>query len=997
MINRSYQHIGVDIGSVSLKMAVFTSETADLSSLQFQLISTPFQSIWLSPYIRHHGAPLQCFFSLWESVQPLLPADRICGIWMTGRGGKVIARQVSLPYIQEYQATAEGTGRLYPDVNTIFEMGGETAKIIGIHHENDRIQIHDYGMNGECAAGTGLFFDQQADRLKYNVEEVGSVIKNARRTACIAGRCSVFAKTDMIHAQQRGYQPEEILKGLCEAVVRNFKGTVAKGKNIREKIAFIGGLAANKGVVNAMRPLFGFTDGKFIVPEYYAWMSAIGAALIGMRKEPVSVSLPASLSSLDTDLHYPTEKPLSLNKVTIIDDQNASFSFPEGVTDACLGLDIGSVSTNLALITPEGRLIYGIYRMTEGRPIEVVQSMFQEMMQKVGNRVRILGTGTTGSGRELVGLLIGADVIKDEITAHKTGAIHVGQKYLNRSVDTIFEIGGQDSKFISIKDGVVVDFALNDACAAGTGSFLEEQAHQIDIQIKDEFARLALTSEHPLRLGERCTVFMEKEMIPYLRRGIPKKDIVAGLSLSVVHNYLNRVVKKRPIGQTIFFQGGTAYNHAVAAAFSTILDKEIIVPPHNGIMGAIGAALLARPADRNQSKFRGWDLSQVDWKLREFICKGCSNACTIQEFNINGEKSFWGDKCSDRYRKRTKSRHHATIPDLFALRERITFPKLMRASKDIIGTVSIPRALHLFDRFPFWQAYFNALGFQVALSASTHQNTIHRGIETTVAEPCFPVQVAHGHLAQFLDADAEFIFLPNVVNETSREGAIDSFICPWTQTVALVARQSPLFNALQDRLYYPNVQFRMEDHLVEKSLRHQIQSHYRIGRRQHRRAFYEALAAHQRFFSEITAHGRQVVQQMQREGFRGIVLVGRPYNLYDSGLNLNIPSKLRNIYGMNVIPMDFLPVEEVDISDIHDHMFWNYGYRILQTCRWTRDYPDLQIIYLSNFKCGPDSYIRHYVEEALGRPFLFLQLDSHSNDAGIMTRIEAFLESKGMI
>ncbi|MBN2103639.1 hypothetical protein JW835_06320 [bacterium] len=990
--------IGVDIGSVSLKMAVFTSGTTDLSPLHFQFLERSGQSVWLSPYIRHQGEPFRCFRTLTETLLTRLPEDKACGIWMTGRGGKAVAKQLGLPYIQEFLATAEGTGRLYPEVNTIFEMGGESAKFLGIHHENGQIQIHDYGMNGECAAGTGLFFDQQADRLKYQVEEVGQVIRNARRTACIAGRCSVFAKTDMIHAQQRGYQPEEILKGLCEAVVRNFKGTVTKGKHIRDKVAFIGGMAANEGVVNAIRPLFGFTDDMLVVPEYHFWMSAIGAALLGMRKTSAAVAMPISFSSRDTVPEFPTEGKLSLKKVKLIDDQDASFQFPEqGVTDAFLGLDIGSVSTNLALITPEGKLIHGIYRMTEGRPIDVVQSMFREIIQQFGNRLRIRGAGTTGSGRELIGLLIGADVIKDEITAHKTGAIHVGQKYLNRSVDTIFEIGGQDSKFISIKDGVVIDFALNDACAAGTGSFLEEQAHQIGIQIKDEFASLALQSEHPLKLGERCTVFMEKEMIPYLRRGILKKDIVAGLSLSVVHNYLNRVVKKRPIGQSIFFQGGTAYNHAVAAAFSTVLNKEIIVPPHNGIMGAIGAALLSRLSENKKSKFRGWDLSQMHWKFREFTCKGCSNACTIQEFNINGEKSYWGDKCSDRYRKRTKSIHRAKIYDLFELRERMTFPKSKTESEKFIGTVGIPRALHLFDRFPFWQAYFETLGFRIVLSASTHQNTIHRGIESTVAEPCFPVQTAHGHLAQLLDADADFIFMPNVVNESSQGKTIESFICPWTQTAPLVASHSPLLDTLQDRLFCPNVQFRMTDRIIEKSLYQQIRGLYRVGRQKHRRAFYTARTVQQRFQEVIKNHGQQVVRKIKNEGLQGIVLTGRPYNLYDSGLNLNIPGKLRDIYGMNVIPMDFLPTDHVDISDVHDHMFWKYGYRILQACRWTRDYPDLQVIYLSNFKCGPDSYIRHYVEEALGRPFLFLQLDSHSNDAGIMTRIEAFLESKRMI
>ncbi|MCK4823089.1 hypothetical protein KA005_45435, partial [bacterium] len=323
----------------------------------------------------------------------------------------------------------------------------------------------------------------------------------------------------------------------------------------------------------------------------------------------------------------------------------------------------------------DGNLIYGIYRMTDGRPVEVVKDSMKEMYSAVGHRVEIVGTGTTGSGRELIGSLVGADVIKDEITAHKTGALHISRRYLNRDMDTIFEIGGQDSKFISIQNGVVVDFSLNEACAAGTGSFLEEQARQIGISIRDEFASLALGSSHPLKLGERCTVFMEKELVPYLQQGVPKKDIVAGLALSVVQNYLNRVVKKRKIGDLIFFQGGTAYNDSVAAAFATVLGKEIVVPPHNGIMGAIGAALLAGKHRQSQKKstFRGWDIGKISWRMREFTCSGCSNDCQIQEFDVQGEKSFWGDKCSVKYRKRAKSSKKSIIQDLVKLRERMLF------------------------------------------------------------------------------------------------------------------------------------------------------------------------------------------------------------------------------------------------------------------------------------------------------------------------------------
>ena len=309
--------------------------------------------------------------------------------------------------------------------------------------------------------------------------------------------------------------------------------------------------------------------------------------------------------------------------------------------------------------------------------------------------------------------------------------------------DTIFEIGGQDSKFISLQDGVVVDFAMNEACAAGTGSFLEEQAEKLGINIIGEFAELALSSEAPVRLGERCTVFMERDVNSYLQRGADKKDLVAGLAYSIAYNYLNRLVGRRHIGDTIYFQGGTAYNDSVAAAFSMILDKDIIVPPYNGVVGAIGAALLAREkmsATQAPSRFRGWDLEQVDYTMREFTCKGCSNECDIRQFTIGEEKTYWGDKCSDRYRKRAKVDKEPIIRDLVEFRDALFYSyvteaedtsTLLRSGTDAPrGTMGIPRAMYTYDRLPFWATFFKTCGFDIMLSRETDKKireTGHRG------------------------------------------------------------------------------------------------------------------------------------------------------------------------------------------------------------------------------------------------------------------------------
>ncbi|MFH1941262.1 MAG: acyl-CoA dehydratase activase [bacterium] len=1008
--------IGIDVGSISVKLAVLFRDEDGSSGFSDLVESGRFflpemrpsrslngLSLLVSEYLRHRGEPLECLADLMKHLFERVPEERVAGVWATGSGGKRCREAWGFGYLNAFRASAEGVGAFYPDVQTIFEMGGERSKYILLSREgNGEIQILDYETNGECAAGTGSFFDQQVDRLKYRIEEVGEVVEDVKRSASIAGRCSVFAKSDMIHAQQRGYQPPEVLKGLCEAVVRNFKGCVTKGKRVEPRVAFIGGVAANGGVVEAFRNHFDFAEGDFIVPELYAWMGAVGCALDGFRE--------SSRHPLDfgRDLNkkgkkdYPTTRPLSLKKVRLLRDRIRPYRLDNhGCVDGYLGIDVGSVSTNLALIDHEGELIHGIYRMTDGRPVEIVRECLKEMVTIISDRVRIRGVGTTGSGRELIGLLVGADVVKDEITAHKTGALHISRKYLDREVDTIFEVGGQDSKFISMKDGVVVDFSLNEACAAGTGSFLEEQAKQIGVAIRGEFAELALRSKHPLRLGERCTVFMEKELVPYLQQGVPKEDIVAGLALSVVQNYLNRVVKKRRIGEVVFFQGGTAYNDSVAAAFATVLDREIVVPPHNGILGAVGAALLARSAGKNGcvSAFRGWDLDRVSWKQREFTCKGCSNACAIQEFEVEGEKSYWGDKCSDRYRKRTKTDRKAAVLDLFRVREDLLFDATDgERSREVgkRGRVGIPRVLYFYDRLPFWRAYFETLGYEVVLSGPSQQHLIHAGVEASVAEPCFPIQAAHGHVLDLMEQDADFIFLPNVVNEEDPSDSVASFVCPWGQTIPLVVKHTPAMRRIRERLFYPNVQFRAGRMFVERKLAEAI-ARFGIQPKENSRAVQTAYDAQIKFQTRMAEAGRAVLAEMEEKRLPCVVLLGRPYNLYDAGLNLNTPAKLRDLYGANVLPMDFLPLNGLDIRSVHDHMFWNYGRKILQAALFTKDYPDFHLIYISNFKCGPDSYIRHYVEKASGRPFLFLQLDAHANDAGVMTRIEAFLESKGMI
>jgi predicted CoA-substrate-specific enzyme activase len=1007
--------LGVDIGSISVKFVLFVPpgggtvpEEAVATFQNPEPIALPEGGrVYLLSYDRLLGDPNRKVpekLSYWLHA---LCASRVTGVAVTGKAGKHLSEKLSVHYENDFRCLVKAVTAAYPDVRTIFEMGGENSKVIRLEHgaPGEMVRIKDYDANGDCAAGTGSFIDQQANRMRFAVEEIGEKVVRAATSARIAGRCSVFAKSDMIHAQQKGFSPEEILKGLCEAVARNFKSSINKGKEPVPKVALAGGLFANKGVVRAVCDAFGFVSGDVVLSPGFAHLSAIGAAMAAAEipageRNSGSAGTAAPETGKEPPKSFPSWPSLSTENVVFLRDRVVPPPGIEGRPEVFLGIDIGSVSTNFVLLDREGNLLKEIYVGTQGRPVQVVTDGLRDLWEEFGDAVEVRGVGTTGSGRELIGELVGADTVQDEITAHKTGSTFISRRFFGQPVDTIFEIGGQDSKFIGLENGVVVDFAMNDACAAGTGSFLEEQAERLGIQIKGEFAQLALSSKSPVRMGERCTVFMEQDLNNFLHLGVEKVDLVAGLAYSVVLNYLNRVVRGRRIGDTIYFQGGTAYNDAVAAAFSHVLGKKIIVPPHNGVIGAIGMALLARDkvkALRLPTRFRGFDLRKVDYRRREFVCKGCSNFCDMQEIRVEGEKTYWGDKCSEKYRKAARTDARPVIDDLPAKRMEYLDRLNGDPSHGPRGTVGVPRAMYYFERFPFWNAFLSAVGFGVKISPKTDKAIAREGFELTVAEPCYPIQVAHGHVAALLREGIDFLFVPNIINSETEHTHTESHFCPWGQTLPFVlGAVSKWEKELRQKLLSPTVRFRDGEKYVVEDLfecfgplgisRNEIREGVRAGYREQRK-----------FHEFQMSAGAVAVSEVEKAGANAIVLLGRPYNLYDRDINLNIPAKLRDQYGANVLPVDFLPVDDIDIRDIHDNMFWNYGRKIIAAARWCRTRPKFHLIYITNFKCGPDSFIRHFITRASESPYLSLQFDGHGNDAGYMTRCEAYLDSKGVL
>lgn len=1029
--------IGIDVGAVSATAVVLVGDESFLinhESLKPLELATG-QRAYLSEYRRTRGKPLAAACALLQQILPIVGVENISAVCLTGSGARLATSHLNTHHVNEFKAVALGLEALGYSSCTVFEMGGESSKYLLLQENEDQsLGIVDYSTNGDCAAGTGSFIDQQAGRLRFGIEEVGPLVLQAERSAQIAGRCSVFAKSDMIHAQQKGYSPAEVLRGLCDAVARNFRTAVVRSHKIEGPVVFLGGVAMNEAVVQAMKEAFELDDQQMIIPEPRAHVPAIGAAVAAasMDAKPVCLDHLQKVQEANdsADSKFPTTAPLKMDNVLLLRDQIKAYE-PEGSDnpiDVYMGIDIGSVSTNVVAIDANGRVVVEIYTRTMGRPIEVVTDALSQIADHWGDRLRIRGVGTTGSGRELIGELVGADTINDEITAHKTGSTFVGKTMLDgRLPDTIFEIGGQDAKYISLQEGIVVDFTMNDACAAGTGSFLEERAEELDISIKGEFAQLALSSKTPVRLGERCTVFMERDVTSYMQRGATKADLVAGLAYSVVYNYINRVVRGRKIGQCIFFQGGTAYNDAVAAAFAEVTGQQIIVPPHNGVIGAIGAALLAKEkmapkasADQSstaqdngngeyvsdlkkalsaeqKTRFRGYALTEVDYTLREFTCKSCSNACQIQEFEVEGNKTYWGDKCSEKFRKQVKSAAEPVIEDLMAMRERLLLddPDLPDVGQNA-RTVGIPATMFAMEQMPFWRTLLTHMGFRTVLSEPTNKKVVQAGLSAVVAEPCFPIIVAHGHVRNLDRGDVDYILMPNIISLETKQTETESHLCPWHQTLPFVCRQAPVLQNCARKFLTPQIRFDEGQGFVAKTLV-KFFGELGISKRCVTEATNAAYKAQQRFNAEMVQAGREALETLKRTGQPGVLLVGRPYNIHDAGMNLSVGYKLRKFYGVNCIPMDALPLDEMPITDTNDNMYWTLGQRILAAAKLVKEWSNLHIIYITNFKCGPDSFIKHFVHKASGKPFLTLQFDGHSNDAGMMTRCEAYLDSKGIL
>ncbi|MGI6394562.1 MAG: acyl-CoA dehydratase activase [bacterium] len=913
----------------------------------------------------------------------------------TGKAAKEFSSTLGKGYVPETTAInnfLKFKNPLNDGVGTIIDIGASSLTKYSV----DKNEITDITSNSLCAAGTGLFLEEQAERLGVNLEDSEALeIDNPPN---IASRCTVFAKSDLVHHQQEGRTKDEMWAGMCRALAVSATNTLFRGGEIKGNIILIGGVSKNKEVVRWFKKLFPLAF--WIVPDDSEAVAAYGA-----MTGAVTLTTEIDLESFQPPVINEKMAALTLKKSKyphfiepIIDSfknevrVHGDFS---NVSELIIGMDIGSTSTKIAALSTSGVPLLDIYRKTEGDPVGAAKKVFKALFLTINpEKTKIVAFGTTGSGRKLVGEVFGADAIVNEITAHGKGAASFFP-----DVETIFEIGGQDAKYISMKGGLVNDVNMNYVCAAGTGSFIEEQSRKLDIPIQN-VGSLTEGIEPPVT-SDRCTVFMEQDIRDLLKQGYMKEEVLASVLYSIIKNYLNRVVGNRKINkEKVFFQGATARNKGLVAAFENLLGVEVVVSPFCHVMGCIGAALIAYDrlkhsshADTGElSRFIGPDSVDIEVVTRAETCSLCSNYCRINFIKKENSDEFsWGYMCG----REPNVAKRKEFEEFAMMRKRnAEFYKASKIEKTI-GKIGIPMALSMHTYYPLWLKIFELLNIKTELSSTVTSLKIKlAGSKYSSSDFCFPMKASIGHAAELLGRNIPIFFPAMIAAEQTMKTAI-SFFCPYVESAPSVVMSSFEKNGIEasSKFINPVIDFRLSIEKNSEYLFEKLKKHFTVSKKEVVKAFKTAYLEFTQKRDELAKVGEAHLKEVTEKGKPLFVLVGRPYNLYDKGINLGIPEIIASM-GYSVIPMDMLDVDTSSLSETNYwNLFWNYGQKIISVIKKIAKNDMVFPIYLTNFNCGPDSFILSYAEEEMkGKPMLILELDEHDSDGGYRTRIEAFTD-----
>ena len=964
--------IGIDIGSTTVKVVVLDEQNKLL-----------FRS-----YERHYSKTRERACETLKSISGQLSGQRV-KLVITGSAGLGVAKAAGLDFVQEVYATAAAVNTYIPDTDAVIELGGEDAKIIffgGALEER---------MNGSCAGGTGAFIDQMATLMNVSVNELDSLSLKHEKIYPIASRCGVFAKSDIQPILNQGGRKEDVAASIFQAVVDQTVAGLTQGRELKGKIVFLGGplhflMGLRQRFVETLK-----LDGEHAVfPEDGDCFAAMGAALCATDYEPVPFedALKRLEESRETNTSADTMPPLFDTQEeydAFLVRHNASRP-PEAdihtyAGPGWLGMDAGSTTTTLALITADGGLLYTYYHSNLGNPVSIVLEQLKKIYELCGDRIQIKGAAVTGYGEDLIKNAFSCDLGLVETVAHYKAAAH-----FNPDVDFIIDIGGQDMKCFKIRNGAVDSIMLNEACSSGCGSFIETFAKALGSNIAD-FSKMGLFAKKPVNLGSRCTVFMNSSVKQAQKDGASVEDISAGLSISIVKNAIYKVIRAASaddLGQHIVVQGGTFLNDAVLRSFERELGREVTRPTIAGIMGAFGAALAARNLHLERSALlSSQDLEKFTHTAKPATCGLCTNHCSLTVNTFDGGRRFIsGNRCS---RPLGEEPHH--LPDLM----RYKYQKLRALhgkgeGDGSRGRIGIPFGLNMYENLPFWFTFFTKLNFEVVLSPESSRKLYLKGQRTIPSDTvCYPAKLLHGHVEALVEAGVDAVWYP-CMSYNNDEGIGDNhYNCPVVAYYPeLIAANVPSLK--QTRFLDPYVGlWRHKD--FGKRIAQLMHQEFGIPKKESAAAARAAYEAYEAYVHDVRATGQEYIDYARSHGLNIIVVCGRPYHI-DPEINHGI-NDLITSFGFVLVTEDALSyLEGYAPRKVLNQ--WTFQSRMYNAARYVCTQPDMQVVQLVSFGCGTDAIttdeMRSILEDG-DKLYTQLKIDDISNLGAVKIRIRSLM------
>ena len=966
--------VGIDIGSTTVKVVVLDENNKLL-----------FRS-----YERHYSKARERACETLRSIRDMLTGQKV-KLVVTGSAGLGVAKAAGLDFVQEVYATAAAVNAYIPDTDAVIELGGEDAKIIffgGALEER---------MNGSCAGGTGAFIDQMATLMNVTVSELDELSLKHEKIYPIASRCGVFAKSDIQPILNQGGRKEDVAASIFQAVVDQTVAGLTQGRELKGKIVFLGGpLHFLMGLRERFVETLQLDEEHAIFPEDGDCFAAMGAALCStdFESRPFEELLKLLEESRGATTVVDTMPPLFQNQAeydAFTARHNASTPPQADIAtytgDAYLGIDAGSTTTKMALITPDGGLLYTYYHSNLGNPVAIVLEQLKEIYKLCGDRITIKGSAVTGYGEDLIKNAFSCDLGLVETVAHYRAAAH-----FNPDVDFIIDIGGQDMKCFKIRNGAVDSIMLNEACSSGCGSFIETFAKALGYSIAD-FAKIGLFAKHPVNLGSRCTVFMNSSVKQAQKDGANVEDISAGLSISIVKNAVYKVIRAAnadDLGRHIVVQGGTFYNDAVLRAFEQELGRNVTRPTISGIMGAFGAALAARNLGLEQSTLLSAEaLQSFSHTAKPVTCNLCTNHCSLTVNTFDGGRRFIsGNRCS-----RPLGKAKVELPDLYNYKyKKLRYLEGKGSGDGSRGRIGIPFGLNMYENLPFWFELFTALNFEVVLSPESSRKLYIKGQRTIPSDTvCYPAKLLHGHVVALVEKGVDAIFYPCMSYNFDEKTSDNNYNCPVVAYYPeLLAANVP--DLKQVRFLDPYVGLhRPKDY--ERIGAQWFRDTFGVPKKEAAAAIRRAYAAYDAYKQDIRTTGQAYIDQARREGRPIIVLAGRPYHI-DPEINHGI-NDLITSFGFVLVSEDAVAFHE-DYAPRKVLNQWTFQSRMYNAARYVCEQPDMQLIQLVSFGCGTDAItgdeVRSILEDG-GKLYTQLKIDDISNLGAVKIRVRSLMAS----